>query len=237
MRKALQCSAIWWAKSDSNWVTHGTHRIYMLIHKVQHNSTHCSTLQHTATYWNTLQRPATPCNILTCSAVIGTSGLAARTVYTCAHTHYNTCNTLQHTATHCNTLQHTATHCNTLQHTATHCNTLQHTATHCNTLRGPPTAGTSELMALIVRMYTHTLQHTATHCNTLQHTATHCHTLQHTQRCSRCWNESTRGIHRFGICSLACSKSILTDALLPTKLCVAHFCLTLDSSTCVVVHV
>jgi len=32
----------------------------------------------------------------------------------------NTCNTLQHTATHCNTLQHTATHCNTLQHTAIH---------------------------------------------------------------------------------------------------------------------
>jgi len=26
----------------------------------------------------------------------------------------NTCNTLQHTATHCNALQHTATHCNTL---------------------------------------------------------------------------------------------------------------------------
>jgi len=36
-----------------------------------------------------------------------------------------TCNSLQHTATHCSTLQHAATRCNTLQYTATRCNTLQ----------------------------------------------------------------------------------------------------------------
>jgi len=40
--------------------------------------------------------------------------------------HCNTCDTLQHTATHCNTPQHTATHCDTMQHTETHCNILQH---------------------------------------------------------------------------------------------------------------
>ena len=40
----------------------------------------------------------------------------------------DSCNTLQHTATHCSILQHTVAYCNTLQHTATHCSILQHTA-------------------------------------------------------------------------------------------------------------
>jgi len=85
--------------------------------------------------------------------------------------HCNTCNTLQHTATHCSALSVRADFemildpfdmphsCvwheldpidqnGNLQHTTTRYNTLQHTATHCNTL-----------------------QHTATFCNTLQHTA------------------------------------------------------------------
>jgi len=92
--------------------------------KLQHATTHCNTLQHTATHCNTF-------SIL--GAIFSTSRTLRRLSFRCVWnvpphttTNCNTCNTLQHTATHCNTLQHTATHCNTLQHSATHCNT-------CNT--------------------------------------------------------------------------------------------------------
>ena len=115
-------------------------------------------------------------------------------------THFNTLNTLQHTATRCNTLQHNATHDNTLQHTATHCNTLhtlvvrsvhrsfvyastatlQHTATRYNTLQHATTHCNTPHIS-VVRFFSGRLRllFTATHCTTLQQTATHCDILQH----------------------------------------------------------
>jgi len=100
---------------------------------------------------------------------------------------FNSCYTLQRTATHNTTLllfsflfyllhTHAATRCNTLQlnvkhckHTVTHCNTLyhtEHTTTHCNTLQH-------------TAAHCNTLQQTGTHCKTLPNTTTHCNTLKH----------------------------------------------------------
>jgi len=140
-----------------------------LCNALQRTAAHCNVLQRTVMHCNVLHRTTTYCNVLqhtaTCCNTLhhtwrmwAWKGCLLRlsrvsTWHEWCHqvcernTLQQTCNTLQHTATHwCNKacermthLQHTATHCNTLQHTATHCNTLQHTDVikyasvgHCN---------------------------------------------------------------------------------------------------------
>ena len=79
------------------------------------------------------------------------------------------CNTLQHTATH---LQHT---CSTLQHT---CNTLATHLQHAADIPGVRRNGSVVRRCIKGKLHSKILQHT---CNILQHTcntlATHCNTL------------------------------------------------------------
>jgi len=91
----------------------------------------CSVLQSVAECCSVLQCVAVCCSVLQCAAVccsvlhmtrrfIAThyNGCDARTRVTrCLPPVHDTCNTLQHTATHCNTLQHTALHPHTHTHT------------------------------------------------------------------------------------------------------------------------
>ena len=79
-----------------------------------------------------------------CTQDLGCSHVFSRPfMFDYTHVLTQSCNTLQHTATHCNTPQHTAihtTHCNTPQRTATRCNALQHTASLQHTAtHDPPT--------------------------------------------------------------------------------------------------
>jgi len=114
-----------------------------------------------------------------------------------------TCNTLQHTATHCNTLQHSALWMrklderSNLERPATRCNTLQRTATLCTVdeeagraLRSTSDQSSEpcEVAQYPQQRHCNTLQHSATYCNTLQHTATHCNTLQHTATHCHVWS-------------------------------------------------
>jgi len=165
---------------------------------LQHNKHHTDTATHcvAVSLWCLLCRTDTTTQYTYCQHCNTDTATHCNRTHPAIHfEHYNTLNTLQHTATstatehtlpftfyNCLPMQNVRSRhikqscrCNTLQHTATHCNTLQPTATHCNTLHIKKSCRCNTLQ----HRHCNPLQPTATHCNPLQPTATRCNPLQH----------------------------------------------------------
>ena len=136
----LQCEAGCPNISSMNWVSMYQKHMQWISSPQWHPALHPDTNPelHSKT-------PPTPRTLLPQIHICGTHIYIEQHPLTARKCCCNTCNILQHTATHYSTLQHTATHSfsqnanaaathagywNTLQLTTAHCNSLQHATTH-----------------------------------------------------------------------------------------------------------